>query len=204
MVLPALPVPWTSGRLSSVVPLAAMAPVTVPWSSTSLLMETSTFLVSTLMSSAEPLPLELPAGSTTSVLSECAPSPSGVVGVMLQLPSGSATAVPIFVSPSYRLTVAPGSALPLNSGLLSSVVSPLVRVPCLAPTSSRASWPVARLGGVVSITKFQTPVASLVWPTGLVAVATMLCMPPASGVSGVKLHLPEASATTSPILVPLS
>ncbi|MNL01306.1 hypothetical protein D3C87_1217710 [compost metagenome] len=117
---------------------------------------------------------------------------------MLQLPSGSATASPILVSPSYRFTVAPGSALPLNSGLLSSVVSPLLSGPCTAPTSSSASWPVARPGALVSTTKFQMPVASLVWPTVLVAVAVMLCVPSASAVSGVKLHLPEASATVRP------
>ncbi|MNV37483.1 hypothetical protein D3C71_1290050 [compost metagenome] len=35
MVLPALPVPWISGRVSSVVPLSTMLPLRLPWSSTS-------------------------------------------------------------------------------------------------------------------------------------------------------------------------
>ncbi|MCY1245033.1 hypothetical protein D9M72_581430 [compost metagenome] len=54
------------------------------------------------------------------------------------------------------------------------------------------------VGAVVSTTKLQTLLASLVWPTGLVDVAVMPCAPSARLAGGVKLHWPEASVTTCP------
>ncbi|MNU91523.1 hypothetical protein D3C71_814130 [compost metagenome] len=198
MVLPALPVPWISGRASSVFPLGAMAPWMVPWSSISLPRVTTPGMASTTTFSASPCPLLLPAWSTTSVVKACSPLVSGVVGVKLQSPFSSTSASPILVPLSYTFTVAPGSALPLKVGRSSSVVSPSFSAPTLPPTSSVTTRSVTCPGGVASTTKFQTPVASLVWPTGLVAVAVMLCVPSARLASGVKLHLPLASATVWP------
>ncbi|MNX93405.1 hypothetical protein D3C86_1255870 [compost metagenome] len=54
------------------------------------------------------------------------------------------------------------------------------------------------VGAVVSTTKFQALLASLVWPTGLVEVAVMLYVPSGRSIWGVKLHLPSSSATALP------
>ncbi|MNV92819.1 hypothetical protein D3C71_1874450 [compost metagenome] len=88
--------------------------------------------------------------------------------------------------------------MPLRVGLLSSVVSPFDSGPVLPPTSSITSRPVTWPGGCVSTEKFQMPVASLVWPSALVAVAVMSCGPSASGTSGVKCQVPVGSVTVSP------
>ncbi|MCY1372530.1 hypothetical protein D9M69_597420 [compost metagenome] len=96
------------------------------------------------------------------------------------------------------ITVPFASALPLKVGLASLVVVPLAMAPVMASTSSTTDTMVGLAGGVVSTTKFQLPLASLVWPSGLVDVAVMPCAPSARPVEGVKLHLPEASATTWP------
>ncbi|MCY1528777.1 hypothetical protein D9M68_638960 [compost metagenome] len=54
------------------------------------------------------------------------------------------------------------------------------------------------LGATVSTTKFQVLLAPLVWPLGLVDVAVMPCVPSVRPTGGVKLQLPEASATAWP------
>ncbi|MNY23303.1 hypothetical protein D3C86_1569630 [compost metagenome] len=95
-------------------------------------------------------------------------------------------------------TVLLASALPESAGLVSLVNPSLLTFPVTGPTSSTTDTIVGLAGGVVSTTKFQLPLASLVWPSGLVAVAVMPCAPSARPVGGVKLHLPEASATTWP------
>ncbi len=124
--------------------------------------------------------LVLPAASlavtlTTVPLGSCEP------GVKLQLPLPSAVVWPIGLPlPSVKVTVLPGSAVPLS------------RLPLLGLTTgvfgATASTVVLPCGPVL-------PAGS--WATALTTV------PLASGVPGVKLQLPLPSAVVSPIGLPL-
>ena len=66
----------------------------------------------------------------------CSPSFSGVLGVKFQLPSLSALVVPKECVPSKISTVANFSALPFNSGVLSSVLPFFDTSPVVLPKSS--------------------------------------------------------------------
>ncbi len=127
-----------------------------------------------------PWPLVLPAGSVAVALTTV-PSASGVDGVKLQLPLPSAVTCPIGLPlPSVRVTVAPGSAVPLISA------------PLLGLTT-----------GAAGATESTVVLAgALVLPVGSLAVA-LTTVPLASGVPGVKLQLPLPSAVTWPIGLPL-
>ena len=124
--------------------------------------------------------LVLPAASlavtlTTVPLGRCEP------GVKLQLPLPSAVVWPIGLPlPSVKVTVLPGSAVPLS------------RLPLLGLTTgvfgATASTVVLPCGPVL-------PAGS--WATALTTV------PLASGVAGVKVQLPLPSAVVSPIGLPL-
>ncbi len=124
--------------------------------------------------------LVLPAASlavtlTTVPLGSCEP------GVKLQLPLPSAVVWPIGLPlPSVKVTVLPGSAVPLS------------RLPLLGLTTgvfgATASTVVLPCGPVL-------PAGS--WATALTTV------PLASGVAGVKVQLPLPSAVVSPIGLPL-
>ncbi len=127
-----------------------------------------------------PWPPVLPAGSVAVALTTV-PSASGVDGVKLQLPLPSAVTCPIGLPlPSVRVTVAPGSAVPLISA------------PLLGLTT-----------GAAGATESTVVLAgALVLPVGSLAVA-LTTVPLASGVPGVKLQLPLPSAVTWPIGLPL-
>ncbi|MNL52633.1 hypothetical protein D3C87_1758270 [compost metagenome] len=71
-----------------------MLPLLVPWSSSSVSIDTVTPELSTTMFRGAPCPLLLPAGSTTSVVSACGPFASGAFGVKLQSPLPSTGALP--------------------------------------------------------------------------------------------------------------
>ncbi len=98
----------------------------------------------------------------------------------LQLPLPSAVTCPIGLPlPSVRVTVAPGSAVPLISA------------PLLGLTT-----------GAAGATESTVVLAgALVLPVGSLAVA-LTTVPLASGVPGVKLQLPLPSAVTWPIGLP--
>ncbi|KEY56671.1 hypothetical protein SRDD_44330 [Serratia sp. DD3] len=95
ITLPGLPLPFSSGRGSSVTSPGCRLPVTEPTlsftepSCTSTGESSTSNLISGLGS------LTLPAGSVTVVFSLCSPLSSGSVGVKLHLPSSSILAVPI-------------------------------------------------------------------------------------------------------------
>ncbi|MNO69660.1 hypothetical protein D3C76_605180 [compost metagenome] len=121
----------------------------------------------------------LPAGSWATALTTV-PLASGVPGVKLQSPLPSAVVWPMGLPlPSVRMTVLPGSAVPLIS------------LPLLGSTTGAAgateSTVVAACGPVL--------------PVGSVAVA-MITVPLASGEPGVKLQLPLPSAVTWAIGLP--
>ena len=67
-------------------------------------------------------------------------------------------------------------------------------------------WPgtVGAAGAAVSTLKFSGAESALTWPSVSVAWVVMLCAPSVSGVVGVKLQSPLASAVVVPISVPLS
>ncbi|MNN49484.1 hypothetical protein D3C81_1640120 [compost metagenome] len=117
--------------------------------------------------------LLLPAASSATTLTTV-PSANGVPGVKLQLPLPSAVTWPIGLPlPSVRVTVLPGSAVPLRL------------LPLLRST-------VGTAGGTASTVVLPGP---LVLPAASVAVA-LTTVPSANGVPGVKLQLPLPSATT--------
>ncbi|NJM42243.1 MAG: hypothetical protein HC853_16630 [Anaerolineae bacterium] len=128
--------------------------------------------------------LVLPAGSVVVVASVCGPLLNGVV-VQLQLPLVSATAVQSTgpPTPSRTVTVLPGSAVPVTVGVLSLVV--LLSVGLVTAGAA---------GAVVSIVKLRGALAGPVLPALSVWVAVMACAPLLSGVLGVQLQLPPASA----------
>ncbi len=124
--------------------------------------------------------LVLPVGSLAVALTTV-PLASGVPGVKLQLPLPSAVTCPIGLPlPSVRVTVAPGSAVPLSV------------VPLLGLTT-----------GVAGATASTVTLAGeLALPDGSVAVA-LTTVPLGNGVLGVKVQLPLPSAVTCPIGLPL-
>ncbi|MNQ78554.1 hypothetical protein D3C85_934690 [compost metagenome] len=198
-VLLASALPLKSGRASSVVPLSATLPTMLPTSSTTdAMVGLAGASVSTVKPKASDTTLVLPALSIAVAVMLCGPLLRFVSGTKVHSPAALACTRPISVAPSRMITVLSASAVPLNQGLKSSVVPPWTRSPWMLPTSSTTLAMVGLAGGVVSTTKFQLPLASLVWPSGLVEVAVMPCAPSVRLVGGVKLHLPEASATTWP------
>ena len=158
-VLPASAVPVSTGVVSLVVWLLTVGAAGA--------------LVSTVKSSGALDGPVLPAGSVATVVMLCSPWASGEVGVRLQAPLLPAVAVPIRVPLSYTLTVAPGSALPLKVGVVSSVVPWSATGPCTAPTLSLALRPDAT-GALVSSVKLASVLARLVLPAWSVTVALAL------------------------------
>ena len=71
-----------------------------------------------------------------------------VLVVIDQFPEPSATPVPSIVAPSNKVTVAPGSDVPLNLGVVSSVMLSLLELPVSLAGSKSGTETV---GGVVSI-----------------------------------------------------
>ena len=100
-------------------------------------------------------------------------------------------AVPSVVAPSLTVIVALGAAVPTSVGVVSSVLAPFARSPCLLPALSVA-LPTDTLTLLVSTVKFSGSLNTLVLPAASVAVVVMACAPLASGVVGVKLQLPLA------------
>ncbi|CRX08963.1 hypothetical protein PAERUG_P62_London_9_VIM_2_01_14_03960 [Pseudomonas aeruginosa] len=125
-------------------------------------------------------PLVLPAASWASALIT-EPLASGVPGVKLQLPLPSAVTCPIGLPlPSVRVTLLPGSAVPLRV------------VPLLGSTvgvAGATASTVTLAGGLL------LPAASL--------ATTLTTVPSGNGVDGVKDQLPLASAVVWPIGLPL-
>ncbi len=124
--------------------------------------------------------LALPDGSVAVALTTV-PLGNGVLGVKVQLPLPSAVTWPIGLPlPSVRVTVAPGSAVPLRV------------VPLLGSTvgvAGATASTVTLAGGLL------LPAASL--------ATTLTTVPSGSGVDGVKDQLPLASAVVWPIGLPL-
>jgi hypothetical protein len=133
--------------------------------------------------------LVLPAGSVAVTANACGPSLKGVVGVQLQLPLPSAVAVQMGTPPSLTVTVLPGSAVPFMVGVLSLVVLPVV-----------GEITVGAAGAVLSIVNVRVGDVALPPPES-VTVAAMVCEPLLSGVLGVQLQLPLASAVVVQIIV---
>ncbi len=132
----------------------------------------------------------LPAASVAVAVRLLAPSASAVVGVKLKAPSVPATTVPSVVPLLAIVTVAPASAAPVIVGVVSLVgFGKAVRTG--APGAARST---------VSVTGDE---AVPVLPAASVAVAVRLLAPPVSGVPGVRLKRPSASARAVPIGTPL-
>ncbi|MNG98955.1 hypothetical protein D3C79_581150 [compost metagenome] len=122
----------------------------------------------------------MPAASSATALTTV-PLASGVVGVKLQSPLPSAVVSPIGLPPpSVRMTVTPGSAVPVRTTpLLGSIV-----------------------GAAGAMASTVTLAGPLVLPAGSWATA-LITVPLASGVPGVNDQLPLPSAVVWPIGLPL-
>ena len=140
----------------------------------------------------------LPAASVAVSEMACGPSPSGVAGVKLQVPAASAIRLPRMMAPSRMVMVASGSALPVKVGVVSSVVVPSLIGAVTAPASSPMAVSTGAAGAPVSTLKLTVPEAGPVLPAASVAVSEMACGPSPSGVAGVKLQVPAASAIAVP------
>lgn len=96
----------------------------------------------------------LPARSVCVAVRLWTPSPKAL-GVKLQLPEPSAMAVPIDAPPSYTVTVAFASVVPLRVGIVLLVTLSLLEIP--ESEAVVRSGTEGALGAVVSIT-------SVMWP----------------------------------------
>ncbi|CRO76830.1 hypothetical protein PAERUG_P52_2_London_26_VIM_2_02_13_03997 [Pseudomonas aeruginosa] len=124
--------------------------------------------------------LLLPAASLATTLTTV-PSGNGVDGVKDQLPLASAVVWPIGLPlPSVRVTLLPGSAVPLSS------------LPLLGSTTGALG---ATPSTVMEVAGLLLPAASL--------ATTLTTVPSGSWLPGVKLQLPLASALVWPIGLPL-
>jgi hypothetical protein len=132
----------------------------------------------------------LPAASVLVAVNVCAPPPSGVVGVNVHWPVPSAVAVPMATPSTRTVTVLLGSAVPAMVGVV-DVLSPFA-----GPVMMGA------VGAVVSMMKVLVFDTIDVLPAASAAVALTEWLPSASGVVGVKVHAPEASAVTVPTALP--
>ncbi len=199
MVASGSALPVKVGVVSSVVVPSLIGAVTVPASSP---MAVSTGAagapVSTLKVTVPEAGPVLPAASVAVSEMACGPSPSGVAGVKLQVPAASAIAVPRMAAPSRMVMVASGSALPVKVGVVSSVVVPSLIGAVTVPASSPMAVSTGAAGAPVSTLKLTVPEAGPVLPAASVAVSEMACGPSPSGVAGVKLQVPAASAIAVP------
>lgn len=134
----------------------------------------------------------LPAGSVCLAVIVWGPLLSGALGVQVQLPDGLTTAMHIGVPPSLMVTVAPGSPVPLSVGCV-----PLSTAPAAGVLTTGAR------GAVASTTNGRVA-TGLVFPAGSVAVTFSVCGPSASGVPGVQLQFPSASAVAVHTVTPPS
>lgn len=101
-----------------------------------------TGVVSTVTTPAGEGPLVLPAASAAVAENGWGPSARSELGVKVQLPFESAVAVPATAPSILTLTVAPGSAVPLNGGRNCEVTEP-----------SAVAMMLGAAGGSVSIVK---------------------------------------------------
>ena len=100
--------------------------------------------------------LVFPDLSVAVAVKECVPPPSTLV-VKVHLPDGLATVVPRTVAPSIMVTVARPAAVPVSDGVVSRVMSSLLRVP-VSDEATRSG-----LDGVGTTTAARADGA--VWPT---------------------------------------
>ena len=115
----------------------------------------------------------LPAASVAWAVMRWLPSFSLLLA-MRQVPS-TATALPSTVPPSYRVTVAPASAVPVKTGMVSAVMLSLSEMP-LSELALRSGTDGAA-GAVVSIVTFSGSEAALVLPAVSVALTVSTCVP---------------------------
>ena len=204
MVAPGSPLPFSCGRVSSVLCPRVRLPVTLPTSSlTVAIIGAAGASVSTVRSKLA-AGLTLPAVSVAVTVRVCAPFASGAVGVKLQVPLLPAWTVPISVPLSRMRTVLFASAVPLSAGRASSVRCPLVNGPVMLPISSITALITGVAGALVSTVSVNGVERALVLPTPSVALTRRLCEPATSAVSGVKVQLPVSPTCALPIAVPLS
>ncbi|MNK67068.1 hypothetical protein D3C87_864000 [compost metagenome] len=207
MVSPVVPVPLSSGRLSSVLPPEATLPVTSPTSSATPVMASllaSGGVTSISKSKGSEGLLSLPAGSRAMTVMEWSPSFRSVEGVKVQAPFSSTSVVPITVSPSLMTMVSPGVPSPWNSGWRSSVTPPGVMGPWYSPMLSLAPPTWGCSGGVMSTTNSNGSEGLLSLPAGSRSTMVMECSPSLRSVGGVKVHTPSPFTSTRPISLPWS
>jgi hypothetical protein len=118
------------------------------------------------------------------------PSESGVGGTKVQLPLASATVVPTCTPSMKTWTVAPGCAVPWIAGVAVFSVAPSLGAVIVGCTAVGATLKVVVAEG------------TLMFPAESVAVAEAVCEPVESGVVGVKVQCPLASAVAVPTTVP--
>jgi len=108
--------------------------------------------------------LTLPATSTCLVVTVWSPSANREL-VMLQLPEALAVPLPRTVAPSYKVTVAPASAVPLKVGVLS-----LVMLSVSAPPESEVASRSGVVGGAALLSKSKVILAVAMLPASSVSV----------------------------------
>lgn len=131
---------------------------------------------------AESAPI-LPAASVALAVIVYVPLLNGVLGVQIQSPFWSVVAVQSVLPPSFTLTWLPASAVPVKAGVVSLVALPLAGLLMLGAA-----------GAAKSIVKLTGADTLPVLPAGSIAVAVSVWLPAFSGVEGVQLQSPFASA----------
>ena len=145
----------------------------------------------------------LPAASVAWAVMRWLPSFSLLLA-MRQVPS-TATALPSTVPPSYRVTVAPASAVPVKTGMVSAVMLSLSEMPLSelgfrSGTDGAAGASVSKCSTGVVPAPPALPAASVYEP----AATVMLALPLSMSVAGVKTALrvrplPDSAPSVPPL-----
>ena len=203
MVLPGSPLPLRVGVASSVTVLLGLLPCPEPTSSVALTMVGAAGAVVSMTMLDGPVVLMAPVLSGPVAVKLWGPLASGLVGVKLQLPSASTVVLPKTVLPSLMTTTVPGVPVPPMVGVV-SLVRPLSGT--RPETGATLSLTVSSVTGVLllSILKGTASERGPVLPAASVNSVATAWVPSASGVVGLKLHLPSAPTVALPSKTPLS
>lgn len=141
--------------------------------------------------------LRLPAVSAAVAVNECVPG-ANTLDVIDQAPAALAVPEPTAVVPSNKVTRELAAAVPLNCGVVTSVILSVLEAP-LSDAAAR-SGALGAAGAVVSIVTERTALAGPVLPATSVAFAVIAWMPCASALD-VIVQLPPLSAWAAPATI---
>ena len=195
---PATPVPSMNGVVLLVMP-SPRVPLSLADASARPAGAACT-VVSIVTASGPDVPETVPAMLVSMVVRLCAPAVRTVL-VIAQVPLSATVAVPALAVPSYRVTRSPLVPVPVNSGVVTLVMSsPLV--PLLLSGSRTGARGLT--GAVLSMVSASAPDTSETVPARLVSVLVSVCRPLVRGVLPVICQLPAMTVAVPTTVLPPS